>query len=173
VTRGVDGPALDMQPAEGVRDRDDVAGDEVRALTAIARLDLEAAAAFGLAADSVEDARLRRMLHAFRDDHRRHVDAIVGFSRAKGMEIHITPIEAERSPFVAIASSVGALDPRAAVEAVIGNELLTNATYDTAGWLISDSGALTIVRRHCSKERDHLDALTRWAHEHEQDPEDD
>ncbi|HZU83095.1 MAG TPA: helix-hairpin-helix domain-containing protein [Polyangiaceae bacterium] len=141
--------------------------DEIEALMAVAQLDLEAAAAYEIAAEQVDDDELGRMLLKFRDDHRRHVDDLTRFAKSRGISVAM-PREIDQSVLVGLISSVGVLDPTAALEALIGNEQLTNATYDTAAWLVSDDEALAIVQRNREDERRHLDALTAYAREQEE-----
>jgi rubrerythrin len=140
--------------------------DEIRALLAVARLDMEAAEAYQIAAGEAEDAPLQRMLTSFADDHRRHVDDLVDFARRHHVDVEVKPLDPGGSVLVALASTVGGLDPAAAVEALIANELLTNATYETVSWLVSDEEALAIVERNGKDEVRHLEALTRYAAEH-------
>lgn len=143
--------------------------DEIVALLAIARLDMEAAAAYEVAAAAVGHEALKRTLLSFRDDHDRHVRDLVAFARSRDTNVKVTELDRERSPFVALAASMGVLDPEAAVEAIIGNEQLTNATYETALWLVSDDEALEIVKRNAADEVRHLKTLAEWVAEHGED----
>jgi rubrerythrin len=136
------------------------------ALLAIAKLDMEAAAAYEVAADQAED-RLREMLSGFRDDHRRHVKDLVAFAKKRGMDVQVTEPDRDSSVLAALAYAVGSLEPAAAIEGLVGNELLTNATYETALWAVTDDEALVIVRRNREDERRHLEALNAYAAEHE------
>jgi rubrerythrin len=140
--------------------------DEIVALLAIARLDMEAAAACEVAAEIVDIEELRRTLLSFRDDHERHVEDIVTFARSRGTNVMVTGLDRECSPFAALASSMGTLDPDAAIEALLGDERLTNATYETALRLIPDEVALKIVKRNAQDVVRHLAMLERWVAEH-------
>ena len=140
--------------------------DETAALLAVAQLDLESAVAYEIAADATMDPKLRDMMTAYGNDHRRHVEDLRACVRARGAEADF-PDEPENSVLVALADAMAALDPTAALEVIIGNEQLTNATYETALWVITDDDAVEILLRNREDERRHLDSLTEYAIEHE------
>jgi rubrerythrin len=140
--------------------------DEIVALLAVARLDLEVAEAYQIATAELESGPLASMLTGFSDEHRRHADDLLAFARRHDTRAEIARPDPQRSVLLGLASAVGGLDPVAAVEAMIGNELLTSTTYDTGLWVVSDEEALAIVKRNRDDERRHLDALTRYMAEH-------
>jgi rubrerythrin len=135
---------------------------------AIARLDLEAAAAYEVIAESADDPKLKKMLTSFAKDHRRHVEDIQAFAEANDFVVEIPLPDGRQSSFVALAVAVGGLDEDAALETLIGNEHLTNRTYETALWLITDEEALAIVEKNREDERRHITALMDYAAEAEQ-----
>lgn len=140
--------------------------DEIAALLAVARLDLEAAEAHQIAAAELESGELSRMLTSFSDDHRRHADDLLAFARRHDTKAEVTPPDPQRSVLLGLVCAVGGLDAAAAVETMLGNERLTDTTYDTATGVVSDDEALAIVERHREDERRHLDALTRYLAAH-------
>lgn len=156
---------LEREPSEA--EAEEVDRDEIEALMAIARLDMEAAAAYEVAASAVDDAALRRLLERFQGDHERHVADLTSYAKGRGFDVRVTEFDPESSVLVGLVSSVGAIDPDAVLEAMVGNEQLTNATYETALWLVSDDDAQTIVQRNRDDERRHLEALLEYAKQHE------
>jgi competence ComEA-like helix-hairpin-helix protein len=131
--------------------------EEIAALLAIASLDREAAAAYDVVADAVEDERVREMLRGFAEDHRRHVQDLHAVVRELGAEVSVEPPEG--GVLVALAASLGAIDPSAAIEALVANEQLTNGTYETASWIVSSTAADEVVERNATDEQRHLRAL--------------
>src|SRR4051812_37074429 len=132
--------------------------DEAGGLVAIANLDLEAAMVYELVADSVEETDLKEMLRSFAKDHRRHVAELDNIVREMGGEI---ADDADRvgGLLLGLASTLGALDEDAAVEALIANEQLTNGTYSTALWAISLPSAEEVIKQNAADEQRHLKAL--------------
>lgn len=156
----------DEEEQEEEDEEEEVDPDEMEALLSLAQLDSEAATAYAIAAESVSSRELQGMLRAFGGDHRRHVEDIQRFAHDSGVKAEIG---SDGSSLVSIARAMGVLDPQAALEGIIGNELLTNAIYETALWVVSDDEALEIVRRNREDEARHLQALQSWAAEHEED----
>ncbi len=165
------GPVPEVEgEGQAEQPRDEVDAEEIAALLAIAQLDVEAAEAYAIAAGSVTNQELRKMLRTFEGDHRRHVEDLQEFMRGQGAKAE-TP--ADGSSIVAIAGAMGAIDPQASLEAIIGNELLTNSIYETALWVVTSEEALEIVRRNREDEARHLQALQAWADQHEDDEDED
>jgi rubrerythrin len=109
----------------------------------------------------VDEEPLGKMLLSFADDHRQHVEDLVLLARRGGTDVQPSPPpELRTSSFVALATSFGKLNPRAAIEGLVANEELTGATYDTMLWLITDDEALALLRENREDERRHLEALT-------------
>ncbi len=156
------------QEEEEDEEEEEVDTDEIEALLGIAQLDSEAATAYEIAAESVSSNELQGMLRAFAGDHRRHIEDLQKFMRDNGAKAEVA---SDGSSIVSIARAMGALDPQAALESIMGNELLTNAIYETALWVVSNDEALAIVRRNREDEARHLQALQAWAAEHDEDEE--
>lgn len=96
------------------------------------------------------------------DSTGRHADDLLAFARRHDTKAEVTPPDPQRSVLLGLVCAVGGLDAAAAVETMLGNERLTDTTYDTATGVVSDDEALAIVERHREDERRHLDALTRY-----------
>lgn len=136
---------------------------ELDALLAIGQLDFEAAVAYEIAAEAVDEPTLQTMLQRFAGDHRAHVERIEQLSVDRGMPARIMPPEPDRSVLLVLATAMSAIEPAAAVAAMIANEHLTNATYETAQWLATDAEAIAIVEKHREDEQRHLAALLEYA----------
>lgn len=159
----------DPEPDEAQEEDDEAEElemEEVEALAAIAQLDAEAAEAYAIAAESVTSEELRKMLGAFGADHRRHVEDLKKFMRDQGAKADVS---ADGSSIVALAEAMGAIDQQASLEGVLANELMTNAVYETALWVVGNEEALAIVRRNREDEARHLQSLQAWADRHEDD----
>lgn len=158
--------AAETGEEEAEQGQEEMEAEEMVALLAIAQLDSEAAEAYAIAADSVSNTDLRKMLRGFEGDHRRHIEDLQKFMRDHGAKADVPP---DGSSIVTIARAMGAIDPQASLEAIIGNELLTNAIYETALWVVTDEEAVAIVRRNREDEARHLQALQAWDEQHEDD----
>jgi len=137
--------------------------DELEALVAIAMLDLEAAGAYRIVGDMVEDSELKDSLLEFAGDHERHAREISELVASTGMKAELTAPDPARSAMLQLASALGGLEASAAVDCMLANEQLTNATYESAMELVMEPRAARIVRRAREDERRHLEALTRFA----------
>lgn len=140
--------------------------DEVAALGAMANLDQEAAMVYELVAETVDDRELRSMLRSFAQDHRRHVESLDEIVRELGEESPERGGEDGGGLLVDLASTLGALDPLAAVNALIANELLTNGTYDNALRFVATAEAEDVLTRNAVDERRHLEALLEYRRAH-------
>jgi rubrerythrin len=133
--------------------------DEIEALVALARLDLETAGAYQLTADELESGPLARMLTSFCDDHRRHADDLLTFARRHHAHVQLVTPDVHGSLLLTLACAVGGMAPGAAIETMSGVERLTDALYETALRILSDDEALAIVERNRDDERRHHEAL--------------
>ncbi len=145
--------------------------EEVGALIAIAMMDAEAAAAYGAAAEVVDDDGIRETILSFQKDHLRHVDDLNAIITERGGEA------ARRDPptgsvMVTLAQSMGALGTDEAILALIGNEQLTNSVYATALELGLDEQTVAVLERNKADEERHLEALEELSSDVEEDVED-
>jgi rubrerythrin len=124
-------------------------------LATLARLDLEAALAYEVAARVVKDRELAGPLASFARDHRRHVEAIDRVLRGLGAP---TVGEAlEGPPFLAgLMQIAGPLGPDVIVVALLGNEQLTNLGCDAALAYEWDGALEAMLRRFQADEERHL-----------------
>jgi competence ComEA-like helix-hairpin-helix protein len=130
----------------------------IEALTALAELDSEAAAAYQVGARAAEDADLRDQLKAFGRDHQRHVaDLNELLERAGGDTVEDT--EPDEGLLAHLAETAATLGDRGVLMAMIGNEQLTNRAYAAALELATDGEVRTIVERGIGDERRHLQRL--------------
>ncbi len=154
---------LDVTTAEAATEVEDLS-EQLDCLVAMSRLDLEAAAAYEVAAEAVDDPKLARMLTSFAQDHRRHVELLSERLAEHGVKAARVP-DAKQSVLVALALAAGAIDDEAVVEAMIANEQLTNGTYDTAAWVVSEPQLRAVVDKGRLDERKHLAALVSYMKE--------
>jgi rubrerythrin len=127
-------------------------------LGSLARLDLEAALAYEAAADASDEAEVAARLIAFAQDHRRHVDGLNALLQASG-EAPITPPAG--SVLAGVARLAGPLGPDVLVVALLGNEQLTNLSYDGALAYEWDDEVEALLQSYQADEERHL----RWLSE--------
>lgn len=130
-------PADEAEQREaGAPDRDDDLEEveldvsPLELLSTLARLDLEAALAYEVAAEQTDDAELAERLGAFAEDHRRHLDALNAIIGSAGEETIEPP--AGIPVLTGLARLAGPLGPDVVVVALLGSEQLTNLGYDGA-----------------------------------------
>ncbi len=130
--RETDGPAQPRDGAPGPdRDELEIEVSPLELLSALARLDLVAALAYETAAALSADAEVERQLGRFAADHRRHVDALNRILAREG-EPSVTVIGGDVPLLPGIMKLAGPLGPEVVVIALLGNEQLTNLSYDGA-----------------------------------------
>jgi competence ComEA-like helix-hairpin-helix protein len=130
----------------------------VEALASLAELDSEAAAAYEVASETLDDEDMSRKLLEFRDDHLRHVrDLNEVIENAGG-----SPLDEGRQPDQAflgrLADTAAALGPKGLLVAMIANEMLTNGTYMSALELPCPGEVADLLQRNYADEQRHL----RW-----------
>jgi rubrerythrin len=130
---------------------------KVEALTALAQMDLEAAAAYSIGLEALSSPELRAAIERFRDDHLRHVEALGRVLEGLGAAA-VRPDESTvaESALTALAHAAGQLGPKAALLAMIGNEQLTNSTYRGLLELPWDEEVRELLQRNFVDERNHL-----------------
>jgi rubrerythrin len=170
---------IDDEPvAGGNGELDDEEGLEVSPLdlvAALARLDLEAALAYEAAAPLTGDMEMMRQLTAFAKDHRRHVAGLNRVLEAYGQP-SVAPESGPGIPLLAgIVQLAGPLGPDVIVVALLGNEQLTNLSYDGALAYQWDDQIEAMLQEFQADEERHLawlaeqhEAIVRHAPESEQ-----
>ncbi len=132
--------------------------DEIEVLTTLARLDLEAALAYDVAANASHERDLRQTLGRFRDDHLRHVDDLNRLLRGRGgPELgRSEKTELLLRPLARVAAAFG---PIAVVMTLLNDEQITNETYELALELEWDDDVQRVLERNLSDEQRHLSWL--------------
>ena len=148
-------------PAE--RDREEIPA--VKLISALARLDLEAALAYEAAAAlAADDVDLAGSLRAFAGDHRAHLEALNETLESEG-EDPVGPEAGPSGPVLAgLLGLTGPLGPDVVVVTLLGNEQLTNLAYDAALSYDWDDDTGAMLRRFQQDEERHVAWL---ADEHE------
>ncbi len=145
--------------------------EEVGALVAIAMMDAEAAAAYGAAADVVDDDGIRETILSFQKDHLRHVDDLNAIITERGGNA-VRRDPAMGSVMVTLAQSMGALGTDEAILALVGNEQLTNSVYATALELGLDEKTVAVLERNKADEERHLETLEELSSDVEEEVDD-
>lgn len=132
---------------------------EMEALFAIAAMDVEAARAYRIGAEAVDDEKLADMLRRFASDHERHVQAYEKLATKRNVEWVVPPIESTPGLLGPMAEVMGAFGVDVVIATMIANERLTNTTYETVLMLVEDPEARELVARHRRDEERHLSTL--------------
>ena len=129
----------------------------VELISALARLDLEAALAYEAAAGMTEeDADLAQNLRAFARDHRTHVEALNETLESEGEE-PVGPIAGRPGAVLAaLLGLTGPLGPDVVVVTLLGNEQLTNLGYDAALSYDWDGETASMLHRFQQDEERHV-----------------
>jgi hypothetical protein len=137
------------------RDDEEIAAVEL--ISALARLDLEAAladeAAAGLAG---EDAELGDNLRAFARDHRAHLEALNETLESEGERAVGPDAEDARGVLAGLLGLTGPLGADVVVVTLLGNEQLTNLAYDAALSYDWDDETGAMLRRFQQDEERHV-----------------
>ncbi len=157
---GASAPEQGSRPAAG---RDSEADDEEIAveispaelLSSLARLDLEAALAYETAAELSAEPDVARQLRVFANDHRRHLDALNRILAREG-EPSVTVIGGAVPVLPGIMKLAGPLGPEVIVVALLGNEQLTNLSYDGALAYQWDHDLEAMLQGFAADEQRHL-----------------
>jgi rubrerythrin len=137
------------------------ADEVIEILTTLARLDGEAADAYSVASEMLQDDELGRKLIEFSDEHIHHLRELNRLiRRAGGAGFDEEDLPAE-GLLARLAESAAAVGPNELVIALIGNELLCNSTYRTALNLPFDESLHGLIARHHAEEQRHLGWLLR------------
>jgi competence ComEA-like helix-hairpin-helix protein len=149
---------------------------QLETLTALAQLDLEAAAAYELCAEYIVDRELRAQLLGCRSDHQRHVRDLNQL--IADLEGEPLPLDADvhDSVLLKLVGAVSALGLKPAILSMLATEQLTNASYENALELPIDAETIAVLERNFADEQRHvraLDALSTraWLNEEEEEEE--
>lgn len=128
----------------------------VELISALARIDLEAAMAYEAAAGlATGDPDLAQNLHAFARDHRSHLEALNETLESEGED----PVGADagaRGVLAGLLGLTGPLGPEVVVVTLLGNEQLTNLAYDAALSYDWDGETGAMLRRFQADEERHV-----------------
>ena len=138
-------------------------GEEIPAvelISALARLDLEAALAYEAASDlAAEDPELVRHLRSFARDHRAHLEALNETLESEG-EAPLGPEAVPRGAVLAgLLGLTAPLGREIVVVTLLGNEQLTNLAYDAALSYDWDTETGAMLRRFQQDEERHVSWL--------------
>jgi rubrerythrin len=167
-TRGRRPKSADAPPREGADppppderggDREDVEIAAVELVTALARLDLQAALAHEAAAARCEDGDLERNLRDLARDHRVHVEALNEALEAEGEPAVTSPPEPRTSVLAGLVAITGPLGGEVVVVTLLGAEQLTNLAYDASLSYEWDDEVEAMLRRFQQDEERHLSWL--------------
>lgn len=142
---------------------DEEAGDDVgvsapELLSTLARLDAEAAHAYGAAAEVVEDDDTRSHLQSFGQDHLRHVEEIGRLLTAMGEEAGDVRTDPAAMLLPALVRMAAPLGMPSVLLTLLNDEQVTNASYDDAAGYAWDDDAEAVIERCRADEERHL----RW-----------
>jgi|GEM_PF-3181367 len=150
----------DTAPTErDVLEEEEDLDPEIEALMAFAQMDLEAAAAYDTAAESIPEKRIADMLRAFADDHQRHVADIRRLVTEMGGEAAFASPDPEISTVATVTAASAQFGTDAALRSLIASEQFTNSTYEAALEMITSDAANALMVRNLRDEQRHLQAL--------------
>lgn len=130
----------------------------IKVVSALVRLDLEAAMAYEVSARLVDVPDIAKQLRQFRDDHFRHVEETNPILIAMGAKAaERSKIEPGLLPGLAI--MVGPLGPRAVLMALLNDEQMTTLSYEAVLAYSWDSKVQKVFDRNRADERRHLQWL--------------
>lgn len=134
----------------------DKAGRKRAKLRMLARLDADAMAAYDAAIARVDVESVKTKLTEFRLDHARHIQDLNALLVAVDGE----QVTQEPDPFgsvlKAVTSATGALGTEAALVAMMGNEGLTNATYEVALRADWTDAERAVIQKNREDEKRHI-----------------
>jgi rubrerythrin len=128
----------------------------VMRLRLLARLDVDAAAAYQAAIERVEEQPIKERLNAYRLDHTRHVqDLNEHITRLGGEPVDLTP-DIAGLVLRGFTSLSGVLGTRGALAAMLANEQLTNATYEVMRRMRWPAEIQELIEANRADERRHF-----------------
>ncbi len=127
-------------------------------LATLARVDLEAALAYDEAAELTPDEPFRTELAGFAEDHRRHFDLLNALLEREGAA-SVAPPAAGAPVLAGILQLAGPLGADVIAVALLGNEQLTNLSYDAALAYEWDDATEAMLARFAADEQRHLARL--------------
>jgi rubrerythrin len=124
-------------------------------LATLARLDLEAALAYDEAAEATPEEAVRKELERFAEEHRRHFDVLTAL-----LEREREPNAPSARPGAPLLSGImqvaAPLGADVIVVALLGNEQLTNLSFDAALAYEWDDETQALLERFAADEQRHL-----------------
>lgn len=154
-------------PRAGASEEDDDVGEDPESpspqflnglLVSLVRLNAAAADAYDIVADCADQDDVRNQLTTFRDQHRRHIIELQDLLRAR--EAELPPLEGEEgSLFRTLAELVEPLGIDYAIDTLIANEHVTNASYQAAleyDWEVEEA---VVLHGHFADEQQHFEWL--------------
>lgn len=129
----------------------------LEALSSLAELEQQTAAAYEVAAESAEEEEIREQLRAFRDDHLRHIGALNKALKKLGGKPVDERVDPSRLLLGRIAGLARPLGSWGALVAMLANEQLTNATYETLLEFDWDEEIADLLEENFDDETRHLD----------------
>jgi rubrerythrin len=140
-------------------ERRELDGDElIAALRALAELDAEAAAAYALGAQVVDDREVATRLGELGRDHLRHVRDLNGLIEKEGGHPIRLEVQVDRGLLLRLAETAALTGLEGLLVAMVGNEMLTNGTYRMALDLTCGEEVRAVLERNRADEQRHL----RW-----------
>jgi rubrerythrin len=153
-------------------DESELAASEM--LVALARLDAEAAQAYGAAAESIELPDARGKLREFEQDHLRHVADLKAALERIGEGDLARSLEPQAPLLAAFSRMAAPLGPHAVLMTLLNNEQLTNVTYENALAYEWDEESELMLERNRADEERHFDWLSakhdELAHDEDEEP---
>ncbi len=125
-------------------------------LKRLAQLDVDAVATYDAAIKHVMEPEVRERLAAFRVDHVRHIQDLNDCIQKLGGEPIEQVIDLKGRAMEGLTSFTSLAGTEAALMAMLGNEELTNLTYEAALKLRGNDDARAIIKRNREDERLHL-----------------
>jgi rubrerythrin len=133
---------------------------DIQILTVLARMDLEAAASYQVAAEAAADQPdVRERLMIFADEHMRHVESLDRLIRARGGETVAREEQLENPLLPQLAMLAGPLGAGYAVSTMLAQEHVTVGSYEAVLEFEWDEDALAVLGRHFADEQRHLSWL--------------
>jgi rubrerythrin len=128
----------------------------VQRLRMLARFDADALAAYEVALRHVDDEAVREKLSGFRLDHARHVQDYNALIGEKGGEPVSLEPKVKGTVLKSLTAASSSLGTRAALMAMLGNEQLTNATYEVMLRMKWPAEVRELIKKNREEERQHL-----------------
>ena len=127
----------------------------VQRLRMLAHFDVDAMAAYEVTLRHLDDEAVREKLSGFRLDHARHVQDYNALIAQKGGDPVSLEPDAKGTVLKSLTAASSSLGTRAALRAMLGNEQLTNATYEVVLRMKWPSEVRELIKKNREDERHH------------------